>query len=146
MIRRNATVIASLVGFGIIGMCGLGCADQNMMAEAASQGGMAHYHSGTGELYRLYEYYPNQEVYRSVYNYHYFWREGGTWRTAPQLPEGVTVNEHDAKLIELPTGKPHEMHGDVLAIYPSLDQLRTLAAKTGAEPRGNTFATAPTDY
>ena len=61
MIRRNATVIASLTTLGIIGMCGLGCADQNMMAEAASQGGMAHYHHRTGELYRLYEYYPNQE-------------------------------------------------------------------------------------
>ncbi len=149
MPKSKLTVTASLAALATVALCAGGCADKNMMAEAACRKSMAEYHPGTGELYRLYEYYPNQEIYYSVFSYHYYWRDGEKWRHGPDLPAGTTVSHHEAKLIELPTGKPFTMHEDVLAMYPSLDQLRMLAAETQTdatgETTGQTFATVPTD-
>ncbi len=148
MFRRKVTLAVSLAGLTTLAMCGFGCASKDKMAEAACRGGQIHYAQGSGELYRLYEYYPNCEVYYGVYNYNYYWREGARWVSDYRLPENFTLDQRNRKLVELPTGKPYTRHENILAMYPTLDQLRLAAAKTetGAETETAVFASVHTEH
>lgn len=123
---------------GFVGLAGLlataGCqSDASLLAEEAMQGGDARYHAETGELYRLYRYYPEEEVYRSVYHYTWYWQnEDGGWRTSDKLPEDMTVSADFFELVELPGPRPYVFHYDVKTANPSYE---TLVAQTDAFDR-----------
>ncbi len=148
MLRSKLILAASLAGLTTLAMGGFGCASKDKMAEAACRGGQVHYAQGSGELYRLYEYYPNSEVYYGVYNYKYFWRHGTGWSSGYRLPEGTNLDRRDRTLVDLPTGRPFTRHEEVAAMYPSLEQLRLAATRTetGTATATEAYATVPTEY
>ena len=123
-----------------------GCANQqNMMAETAMRGGNVRYDAETGAMYRLYEYFPTQQVYRSVYRYTYFWKDqGGAWRMGPTLPGEIQLGSH-YELIELPSGRPFDFHEQVVSEFPTNEMLTEQLARMESEAILETFANVPTD-
>jgi hypothetical protein len=148
----NMRTITMIAGAGCLAatLFSLGCAAQkNMLAEAASRGSLARWDDETGRLYRLYEYYPCQEVYRSVYNHQWYWRErADRWRFGPELPDDIQVNAGAYDLVDLPTSRPFEFHEQVAAAYPPAPELRQQLAAMRAEREFQQQATVsvPTDF
>lgn len=139
---RRINLIATA---GLLGLAIGGCADHaNRMAETAMIGGKGTYDPSTNELYRLYEYYPNEQVYYGVHRNTWWWQCEQGWMHGTTLPEGCTVG-NDCVLIELPTAAPNRMHNDVLAMYPTNEMLAERLAQLESESLQETFASVPTN-
>jgi len=117
----RSTLLATGVGLAALAGC---TADSSLLAEEAMQGGNARFHPETGELYRLYQYFPNEEVYRSVYHYTWYWQDDdGRWWRTDDLPTDRAVSKDFYELLELPSGKPYEFHAEVTEAHPSYEML-----------------------
>ena len=139
----SKSIITATVAFVALGFS-TGCENyQNMMAESAAVGGNVRY-AENGTAYRLYEYFPNQQVYRSVYRYTYFWEENGVWRMGSELPNEIQLGQH-FELIELPTGRPFDMHEEVVAQHPTNAMLTEQLARLESEAMIEAFASVPTN-
>lgn len=137
-----------------------GCTSTADKYEFAVRGENTNFDPFTGEMLRLYAYYPDQQVYERIYKGTYYWRtEKGAWKAGPALPAGVQVSDADAVFVELPTETPYNFHGDVLAAHPSRDMLReqyarhqelrelreAVAEAENERKQREMFATVPTD-
>lgn len=156
MTTLNRTILAATV---LAAVATTGCTtnnDRDMMAEAAIRGGSITFDAAAGEFNYLYRYYPDDEVYQSVYNGTWYWPTSSGWRHGSTLPQDRTVSDHYT-LLELPTKKPYTEHFQVSRAHPDRETLaaRALAYDLALGRRsatdvgnGNTveaFATAPTD-
>lgn len=122
------------VAFAAATLASAGCMDANMMAEVAARGGDVRYDPATGSAYRLYQYFPEDEVYHSVYDYRWYWKnENGHWRHGPSLPESVTIEESNYGFVELATSRPYGRHDEVVELHPSSAMLRVEIARLDAE-------------
>ena len=105
-----------------------GCADRNLMAEAAFRGPNARYDED-GNLYRLYDYFPEAQVYYSPFMDTWFWPESPSkWESGAMLPQQFAANLQNPTVLELPTSRPFEFHTDTCEAYPSLTELRAQVA------------------
>ena len=128
---------------------------RNAMAESAAMDGSTRFCPETSQPYRLYRYFPDNEVYQSVYHYRWFWQKGDQYFSSQSLPESVAVNENFYVLIELPTTRPFTQHTIVAAQYPSTDSLMALNEVLGDEMMAenssqmnagrSVYVSAPTD-
>ena len=133
MLRVPARTLVA-AGFATLALAGAGCMDANMMAEVATRGGDVRYDPATGNAYRLYQYFPESEVYHSVYDYTWYWQDdGGRWKRGPRLPESVVINDLDYEFVELPTSRPYGRHEDVVAMHPGSELLKLELARLDAQ-------------
>lgn len=133
-----------------------GCTYREQLAEEGARGATVHYHPETGEMYRLYTYYPDDAVYHSVYQDKYYYQQDNQWVRTTSLPNDFELSSRSV-LIELPTRKPHTMHEDVVAAHPSIADLEALLAQLEAENEliygpadgsssSSTFASVPGEH
>jgi hypothetical protein len=145
-------IVAGLAGLTAALLVGTGCANKDVLAEASFRGGDARYHHETGELYRIYDYYPEAQVYYSPFTQRYFWRNregnnfGNGWQSNTTLPETIAIHDSSVAVIELPTGNPNQMHEGVLAAHPSMTTLRAQLDEQGNEAPTAVFASVPTEH
>ena len=144
--KRTALILGTAVTILLTTGCS---AYRDRLAEAAMEGGDAKY-DAKGNLYQLYEYYPDQQVYRSVYGgtWHYYNDNTDTWYRAPRLPEHVDMTDASHELIELPTSHPWHQHAIIAKQYPSIHELRAQATAVQNDHYGDfidaeAYATAP---
>lgn len=122
---------------GLAGACLVGCADRDQLAEHAFLNNDATFDAETGMLNRLYDYYPEQQVYHSHTQDRYFWydEEAKQWADGHELPASFVLNERDRTFVALPTSHPWTLHDDVVATHPSTGHLREeLAAVIASVP------------
>mgnify|MGYP006278805439 CR=1 FL=1 len=156
----RTTVRLTLASAAAAVVLAAGCASTADKYEYAVRAENVEFDPVTNEMLRLFAYYPDQQVYERVYMGTYYWRtEDGAWKAGPQLPAQVKVTDEQAVFVELPTEKPYQFHGEVLANHPSremlreqyaqhqeLRELREAVAEAEAERKQREmFATVPTD-
>jgi len=132
----SARTLTLTLGLAAAALAVTGCTTtqhRNAMAEAAAMDGHARFCPETSQSYRLYRYYPDNEVYQSVYHYRWFWQNGDQTFSSQSRPESVAVNENFYVLIELPTTRPFAMHTQVAAEFPSTSTLMALNSILGDE-------------
>ncbi len=142
MSRINTITLMSAVALGAALLSG--CDNSaNLMAEQAMMGGNARYDSN-GNLMRPYTYYPDQQVFRSVYHYTWYWKEDNGWHHGSSLPSTFALG-NDSVFIQLPTGHPHTMINEVVAMHPSTDMLYAKVAEQESDELLEAMASVPTD-
>lgn len=157
MNRRNGLSGAALVALGAgLLLAGVGCSHHhNSMAEATSRASDAEFGS-YGRLERLYDYYPNAQVYRSHFQDRWFWNDGSQWHRTVTLPSHVSIGMESPIAIQLPTSRPYTYHDNILAQHPSTSSLYETLAQLDAEmseegsmesfTNDTAIATVPTDF
>ena len=128
--KRMTVLGASILACGAALLSG--CENHaNLLAEKAMMGGNVQY-SPDGELYRWYEYYPEEKIFRSVYHYTWYWQEEQSWKFGESLPDHMRVS-NDSVIVQLPTGRPYTMFRTVAAEYPSTEEALEMAAAFDSE-------------
>lgn len=139
---RTPLLATALIAAGLAG-----CQNSaNMKAEQAMLGGNVRYNE-SGQMLRLYEYYPNAQVYRSVHRYTWCWQDDmGVWRMGSELPESIAMNlGMQYEFVELPTARPFDFHDQVAATYPTNQELAERLARMESEMVIGAFASVPND-
>jgi len=130
---------------------------RNAMAERAAMDGSARFCAESGQMFRMYRYFPNNEVYQSVHHYRWFWQDGDNTFSSQTRPESLEVDPNFYVLIELPTTRPFAMHTTVTAQYPSTatlmainsilhDEVMAQNTRTSFNADDATYVSAPTDH
>ncbi|MBX3375250.1 MAG: hypothetical protein KF817_15590 [Phycisphaeraceae bacterium] len=145
-IRPVLLAMAAALALPVLGGCGTHY--RNQLAEEASLGGNVRVDPHSGEVFRLYRYYPDHEVYQSVSHGAWYWQNGDSMPMHGRvLPTGMTIGDADFYvLLDLPTRRPFTLHGETVAQYPSTE---TLMAQNRALEQGASderYVTAPTDF
>lgn len=145
---RNHTRLAAFAGLTSIVLAGsLGCADRNKMAEAAAHPMTVKHAERSGQMLRIYDYYPNSQVYYSAFQDRYFWLDESKdeWKSGTELPAEIRISPYDQEIVELATSTPYVYHEQVLEQHPSLDTLRAQADDAQAESFEEAIANVPLD-
>ncbi len=66
-----------------------------------------------------YYYYAGSDVYYRPGDRMWFYRDGGDWREARQLPPGIRVDFSHNVALTLATNRPYLYHEQVVAYYPA---------------------------
>jgi hypothetical protein len=129
------------VGFALALAAG-GCLSPANLAERTSlaEQGLLKQKPGTkmDEFARYYTYWPEAEVYHSVWQDRYYWPvENGKWEASHVPPAGIELPADESVVLELYNPRPFKEHDYVLAMHPHIDSIRD---------SGTAVVAVPTDY
>lgn len=71
------------------------------------------------ERIQAYYYYPGSDVYYRQADHVWIYRDRGGWRSARNLPPGISVDFNRNVTLNMFTDRPYDFHQQVTASYPS---------------------------